>query len=53
MNLLASRHDLTGEALGLDGGFALGVDDDFDGLHAAPPLTWMVSLIEPSARVAP
>ena len=43
---------LPGEALGLDRGFALGADDDFDDLHAAPPATWMVSLIEPSASCA-
>ena len=37
------------ETFGSDRGFALGIDENFNGLcHAAPPLTWMVSLIEPS-----
>ena len=39
-----------GEALGLDRGLALGTDRDLDGFQAPPP-TWMVSLMEPSARL--
>ena len=38
-----------GEALGRDRGLALGTDEDFNGLQAAPPWTWMTSLIAPSA----
>jgi hypothetical protein len=37
-----------GEALGRDGGFALGSDDNLDCLHATPPIC-TVNLIEPSA----
>jgi hypothetical protein len=41
-----------GEPFGGYGRFAFGVDGDLDrSAHAAPPLTWMVNLIEPSARV--
>ena len=44
---------LPGETPGRDRCLALGVDDDFDGrLHAAPPWTWMVSLIDPSGNWA-
>src|SRR5438046_3159351 len=35
-----------GESFGLDGRFALRADDDLDGLHAPPPATDTVSLIE-------
>ena len=38
----------TGEAFGLNGGFAVAGDDDFDP-HWAPPATSMVILMEPSA----
>ena len=40
---------LTGKTLGRDCGVAIGADDDFN-LHDCPPATWMVSLIDPSAR---
>ena len=41
---------LPGETFGLDGRLAFRVDDNLDNLgHAAPPWTWMTSLIEPSA----
>ena len=40
----------TDEALGFDRRLAVRRHDHFDDFaHAAPPLTWMVSLIEPSA----
>jgi hypothetical protein len=41
----------SGKTLGCDGGFALGADENFYGLQAAPPLTCTVSFTEPSARV--
>jgi Uri superfamily endonuclease len=42
----------SGEPPGPNAGLALGGDGDFDDLrHAAPPWIWIVSLIEPSARV--
>ena len=40
----------TDEALGFDPHRAVRRHDHFDGfIHPAPPLTWMVSLTEPSA----
>ena len=48
---LASRQAGPCEAAGFRGWvWPVGRDHDFDDLgHAAPPLTWIVSLIEPSA----
>ncbi len=40
---------LSGETPGCNCRFTLGIDKNFNGLQAAPPFTWMVSLIEPFA----
>ena len=45
--LLAGSSD---KSFGLYSRFALRADDDFNDLHATPPFTWTVSLIDPSAK---